>query len=398
MGATLVTATNILKEIYEPRIREQLQNWQKTSKRIEQTSEGVTSEVGGKYVVFPIHTKRNHGIGSRLEMEALPVAQNQAYARAQVSLSYQYGAIRLSGQSMELAQSNFQAFASVLDEEVNGIQRDLAKDFNRQIYGTSVGALGTVTGANATVTIPMTNTQYMEVGMLIDIYNSTGVTLKTQAAGVTIVTVNKNVSIVVDVAPGTATVAGDIAVRKGSLNREIIGLSQIVDDVAPVFNLDPAVEPVWKSVINSNASVNRALSESLMIKMIDDVYTNGGNTTAIFTTLGIRRSYFNLLNQQRRFTDTKEFEGGFKGLAFTTDNGDVPVISDVDCQPNRMYFMNEKELKIYRESDWGFMDRDGSKWQRVIGFDAYDATLYKYCQLGTHRRNSHGLIKDVTES
>lgn len=397
MGATLTTATNILKEIYEPRIREQLQNHQKTSKRIEQTSEGVTSEVGGKYVVFPIHTKRNHGIGARLEMEQLPTAQNQGYSRAQVGLSYQYGAVRLSGQSMELAQSNFQAFASVLDEEVNGVQRDLAKDFNRQVYGTSVGALATVTGVNATVTVPTTNTQYLEVGMLVDIYNSTGVTLKTQAAGVTIVSVTKNTNFVVDVAPSIATAANDIVVRRGSLNREIVGFSQIVDDTSVLFNIDPAVETVWKSVVNANAGVNRALSEGLMIKTVDDVYTNGGNTTVIFTTLGVRRAYFNLLNQQRRYCDTKEFEGGFKGLAFTTDNGEIPLISDVDCQPNRMYFMNEKELKIYRESDWSFMDRDGSKWQRVIGYDAYDATLYKYCQLGTHRRNSHAIVKDVTE-
>ena len=96
--------------------------------------------------------------------------------------------------------------------------------------------------------------------------------------------------------------------------------------------------------------------------------------------------------------NTQKFEGGFSGLGFTTDNGEIPVISDVDCQPNRMYFINEKELKIYREGDWSFMDRDGSKWQRVIGVDAYDSTLYKYCQLGTHRRNSHGIIKDVTEA
>ncbi|MFE1145197.1 phage major capsid protein [Streptomyces rochei] len=398
MGATLTTATNILKEIYEPRIREQLQNHLKTSKRIEQTSEGVTSEVGGKYVVFPIHVKRNHGIGARLEMEELPVARNQGYARAQVGLSYQYGSIRLSGQSMELAQSNFQAFASVLDQEVNGVQKDLAKDYNRQIYGTSVGALMTVSGANTTTTIPTTNTQYMEVGMIVDIYNAAGTTLKTAAAGVEVLAVNKNSSIVLATAPSTATAANDIVVRHGSLNREMIGLEQIVDDTTTLFNINPTVEPVWKSVINDNAGVNRALSESLMIKMVDDIYTNGGNTTAIFTTLGVRRSYFNLLVQQRRYCDTKEFEGGFKGLAFTTDNGEIPLISDVDCQPNRMYFLNEKEFKLYRESDWSFMDRDGSKWQRVIGYDAYDATLYKYCQLGTHRRNTHGLVLDVTES
>lgn len=396
MGATLTTATNILKEIYEPRIREQLQNWLKTSKRIEQTSEGVTSEVGGKFVVFPVHVKRNHGIGARLEMEQLPTAQNQGYARAQVRLAYEYGSVRLSGQSMELAQSNFQAFASVLDEEINGVQRDLAKDMNRQVYGTSVGILMTASGAYAVNTIPTTNTQYMEVGMLVDVYDSTGVTQK--ASNRTVVTVTKDTSIVVDGAAIATGAANDIVTRQGSLNREIIGFQQIVSDVGSLFDIDPTVEPLWKSVVNANGGVNRALSESLMIKMVDDVYTNGGNTTAIFTTLGVRRSYFNLLVQQRRYTDTKDFEGGFKGLAFTTDNGEIPVVSDVDCQPNRMYFINEKELKIYRESDWSFMDRDGSKWQRVIGYDAYDATLYKYCQLGTHRRNSHGIIRDITES
>ena len=396
MGATLTTATNILKEIYEPRIREQLQNWLKTSKRIEQTSEGVTSEVGGKFVVFPVHVKRNHGIGARLEMEQLPTAQNQGYARAQVRLAYEYGSVRLSGQSMELAQSNFQAFASVLDEEINGVQRDLAKDMNRQVYGTSVGILMTASGAYAVNTIPTTNTQYMEVGMLVDVYDSTGVTQR--ASNRTVTAVVKDVSITVDGAAIAAGAAGDIVTRQGSLNREIIGFQQIVSDTGILFDIDPTVEPLWKSVVNANGGVNRALSESLMIKMVDDVYTNGGNTTAIFTTLGVRRSYFNLLVQQRRYCDTKDFEGGFKGLAFTTDNGEIPVVSDVDCQPNRMYFINEKELKIYRESDWSFMDRDGSKWQRVIGYDAYDATLYKYCQLGTHRRNSHGIIRDITES
>lgn len=395
MGATLTTATNILKEIYEPRIRDQLQNWNKASKRIEQTSEGVTSEVGGKYVVFPVHTRRNNGIGARLEQEQLPTAQNQGYSRAQVSLAYLYGSIRLSGQSMELANSNFQAFASVLDQEVNGVQTDLLHDINRQTFGTHVGILGTATGAYAVNTIPMTNTQYIEVGQFVDIYASDAVTLR--AAGRNVTAVTQNVSIVVDGAAIAAGANNDIVVRNGSINRETIGFAEIVSNTGTLYNIDPTVETQWKSVMNGNAGTPRALSEGLMIKMIDDIYTNGGNTTVVFTTLGVRRAYFNLLTQQRRYTDTKDFEGGFKGLAFSTDNGDVPVVSDVDCQPNRMYFMNEKELKLYREKDWSFMDRDGSKWQRVIGFDAYDATLYKYCQMGTHRRNSHGLLSDLTE-
>lgn len=395
MGATLATANTILKEIYEPRIREQLENWNKASKRIEQTSEGVTSEVGGKYVVFPIHTKRNPGIGARLEMEQLPTAGNQGYARAQVSLAYLYGSIQLSGQSMELANTNFQAFASVLDQEVNGIQTDLSRDFNRQTFGTHVGVLMTSSGAYAVNTISTTNTQYIQIGMVVDIYASDATTLR--AAGRNVTAVTKNTSIVVDGAAIAAGANNDIVVRAGSINRETIGFAEIVSATSVLFGIDPAVETQWQSVMNGNAGVNRALSEGLMIKMVDDIYTNGGNVTVGFTTLGVRRAFFNLLTQQRRFCDTTEFEGGFKGLAFTTDNGDIPIVADIDCQPNRMYFINEKEIKIYREGDWSFMNRDGSQWQRVIGFDAYTATLFKYCNMGTHRRNSHGLLSDITE-
>lgn len=396
MGATLTTATNILKEIYEPKIQDQLQNELTTSKRLESTSEGVTSEVGGKYVVFPIHVKRNHGIGARLEMEQLPTAQNQGYASARVTLAYLYGAVRLSGQTMELAKTNAQAFASVLDQEMNGLREDVAKDMNRQVFGTSVGVLMTSTAAYAANTITTTNTQYMEVGMIVDIYDSTGVTLR--ATGRTVTAVNPNTSIVVDGAAIAAGASGDIVVRQGNLNRETIGLSQIISDTGTLYNIDPAVEAKWKSTVNANAGTNRALSESLMIKMVDDIRSQGGKTTLISTTMGVRRSYFNLLVQQREYHNTTEFEGGFKGLKFTTDNGEIPVISDFDCQPNRMYFINEKALKYYRESDWSFMDRDGSRWQRVIGFDAYDATLYTYRQLGCHRRNSQGVVRDITES
>jgi hypothetical protein len=396
LGATLTTATNILKEIYEPKIQDQLQNYNKASKRLEKSSEGITNKVGGKYVEFPIHVKRNHGIGARLENETLPTAQNQGYSQAHVRLAYLYGSIQLSGPSIELVNTDFQAFASILDEEVNGVQTDLAHDMNRQTFSTHVGALMTSTAAYAANTITTTNTQYMEVGMYVDIYASDATTLR--AAGRNVTAVNPDTSIVVDGAAIATGASGDIVVRNGSINRETIGFAEIVNNTGTLYDVDPTVDTVWKSVMNNNGGTPRALSEGLMTKMADDVYKNGGDTpTVIWTTLGVRRAYANLLTQQRRFANTTEFTGGFKGLAFTTDNGEIPVMTDVDCQPNRMYFLNEKKLKIYRENDWSFMDRDGSKWQRVIGVDAYTATLYTYRQLGTHRRASHGLLSDITE-
>jgi hypothetical protein len=134
-----------------------------------------------------------------------------------------------------------------------------------------------------------------------------------------------------------------------------------------------------------------------MINMVDTIRLRGGKVTALFTNLGVRRAYFNLLSQQRRMTNTQEFTGGFSGLAFTTDQGDIPMVVDTLAGPNTLKFVNEGELKIYQDADWSFMDRDGGMWLRSATTDGYSATMYQYVELGTHRRNTHGEIQDLTE-
>ena len=401
---TMTTVDNILKEVYEGNLQDQLQSDTVTLKRIERSSEGVTHEIGGKYVTFPIRTQRNHGIGARGEMEALPIARTQSYAQARVALKYLYGSLELSGQTFELAKTNSQAFAAALDEEMKGLRQSLAKDLNRQAYGTNAGKLSTATAAGTTTTFVVANSgaQYLEVGMFVDIFTSADAV---RVADATITGISEgatNTTVTFSPAAGVATASGDYITRDNSRNKELTGLSQIVAATGQVYNIDPATQPVWKSTVNSNGGTPRALSEGLLIKLIDDVRKQGGGTpTALFSNLGVRRSYFNLLVQQRRYSNTTEFEGGFKGLAFTTDNGDIPFVSDYDALPNSVYAVNEKEIKIYEAGDWSFMNRDGSNWQRVItsagSFDAYSCTLYKYMEIGTHRRNAHGLLADITE-
>lgn len=403
---TLATVDNILKEVYEDGgINDQLQSEVTALKRIERSSEGVTHEVGGKYVRFPVRTQRNHGIGARNENEALPIPRTQSYASAQVKLKYLYGAMELTGQTFELANTNSQAFASALDQEVNGLKEGLLKDLSRQVYGTNKGVMATANAGGSTTTfvLPDGNAQYLEIGMFVDIFQSNDtvrvadvtITNITSAAGVTTVTFTP--------AAGGATVSGDYITRDNSLNKEISGFDSIIQNTGVLYNIDPATTPVWTGNVDSNSGVNRALTEGLMINMVDSIRKRGGGVpSVIFCGLGVRRSYFNLLVQQRRMANTQEFTGGFSGLAFTTDSGEIPLISDLDAHPNTMYFVNEKELKVYEAGDWSFMDRDGSKWQRVITsagtFDAFDAILYKYLELGTHRRNAHGRINDLTEA
>lgn len=400
-STTLATVDSLLKEIYEPPLKDQLQSEVITLKRIEKTSEGVTNDVGGKYVVFPIRTRRNHGIGARRENEPLPNARTQRYASARISLKYLYGSCSLTGQTMELAESNPQAFVSALDSEVNGLKETLRKDTNRQVYGTSNGIIATIptgsTGAGTSHTVA--NIQYLELGMVVDVLSSDGVTVRVEETEITDINTS---TLAVTFDKSFDSTDADIITRWRSYGKETTGFQEIVSNTGTLYNISPTTEPVWKSTVTDNSGTNRALSEGMMIKMVDDIRTLGGNVTVMFTTLGVRRSYFNLLVQQRRYHETKEFEGGFKGLAFATDGGEIPLVADMDCQGNRIYFLNEKEIKLYQEGDWSFMNRDGSNWQRVItgegDFDAYKATMFKYCEMGTHRRNTHGVLKDLTEA
>lgn len=407
MPATLTTLSSIMKEVYEPDIRDQLQNEAVALKRIERTSAGVETKVGGKYVVFAIRTRRNHGVGSRNELEALPAPGQQGLNSGRVTLAYQYGGVELSGQTFELANEDYQAFTSALDVEVDGLKEDLVKDQNRQVYGTSRGTMSTATAAGATNTFTSLNgVKLLEEGMQVDIVDITTINNATptlRAADRQITAINTTTGVVTLSGAVFTTAIGDILVRQGSVNREIIGFESIVSATGTLYNIDPTVETKWKAaLVDANGGTNRALSEGLMINAVDAVRALGGHTSLILAGLGVRRSYFNLLVQQRRFTNTTEFEGGFRGLAFTTDKGDVPMVTDVDAPNNTMYFIDEKHLKLYRPHEWQWLNRDGNMWQRKItngqAYDAYNANMYIYNQLGTDKRNAHAVIKDITES
>jgi len=406
MAATLATIDSYLKEVYQGRIREQLNDEIVALKRITRSGSGVTNEVGGKYVTFPIHTRRNAGIGSRFESEALPTPGQQGHAAARVNLKYAYGGVQLTGQAISLSDTDAKAFARALDNEVEGLKNDLKKDMNRQVYGSGNGAIAVATGANTGAVVPVADARYFQIGMVVD--TQTGTTVDNTGLVVASVDLTPGANTVTfTTTPGTATANNDIIVRKGSGvaaagNRELTGLRAIVSDSGTLYNIDPTSEPEWKATVDDNGGTARALSESLMINMVDSIRTKGGSTTLILQSLGVRRAYFNLVSQLRQTVNTQEFTGGFSGLAFTTDRGEIPVVADVDAPLNKQWFINEDALTYYRDEDWHFIDRDGSMWKQVRDnsgdYDAYYARMVEYHELGTDRRNSHGVIEDITEA
>src|SRR5690606_21372769 len=272
------------------------------------------------------------------------------------------------------------------------------KDMNRQIYGNGSGAIGVITGAATGNAIPVKDARLFWVGSNVDI-----VTLPSTIA------ISNRVITGVDVANNTVTVSGaaptvsanQIITRQGSLSKEITGFAAIVDDTSVVYNINPAVEPEWRSEVDANGGTPRAITEQLMVQMTDRIRTRGGSTTVIFQSLGVRRAYWNLLSQLRTIVNDQDFKGGFTGLAFTTDGGEIPVVADVDAPLGKQWCMNEDALTFYRDEDWHWLDRDGSMFKQVRDttgvYDAWYAHLVERHELGTDRRNTHGLISNIIE-
>lgn len=396
MPATLTTVNAITKEIYQGKLQNQLSNEAVAYKRIERSSEGVESQVGGKYVTFPLKVRRNQGIGYRNELEQLQNGGQAGYDSVRVPLRYGYGRLRLSGQVMELATANYQAFANAMDLEMNGLKDDILKDTNRIIYGDGLGTITTTpvaTGAGNTATVA--DTRFLEVGSQIDIVSTAGVT---RVADRQVTAINQTTKVITfsGAAYAGGGAIGDLVVRQGNYGREPQGLRSIVANTGTLFNVDPTVQALWAATVNGNAGVNRALSEGLMIQLTDQVRVNGGKTSLILMSLGVRRAYFNLLTQQRRYTNTKEFAGGMTGLAF--NNGtEIPVVEDPDAPANTVWFLDESSFKIYRDADWSWLNRDGSIWKWVHDFDAYEAIMKQYWEVATNKRNANAVLQDVTE-
>lgn len=397
MSATMTTVNAMLKELYEGSIQNQLQEERVLIKRLERTAKGIGSDsVGGKYVVFPVKVSRNAGISYRDENVQLAPAGRQGYKSTQEQLKYGYGRVRLTGQLIDLAESDRQAFSSAMEEEMDGLKNDLAKDENHVAWGhidasvaSGIRAKLTATATSATQTVD--STQYLQEGGVYDVTN-----LGTPVAGgtaVSIVSINSATSVTFS---GSVTgTSGNYVGRTGNYNKEPNGIQKIVDSTGALHGLDPTTTSSWKSVEDGTTT---ALTELAMAKLMDDVRTAGGKIpTVIFASLGARRAYWQLQSSLRRFNEPKEFKGGLVGLSFMYGAADLPVVDDVEAPAKHMFFLHEPSIKIYRDKEWAWQNRDGAILKWVTDYDAWEGLMKQYWQIGTGQRNAHGKMTNITE-
>lgn len=402
MGITLTTASQILKEDYQPEISELLNNKTILMQRLQRNTE----DFEGKRAYLPLHTGRNEGIGARAEKGVLPAAGNQQYNAATWNMSYQYGRIEVSGPAMFSMKSDAGSFVRAVDSEVQGMVKDMSNDINRQLFGNGSGGLATPTTAQSTSTIVVDSTKFIRPGMALDIVADTTATTSYLANNNVVLSVT-NATTFVLTSPLSASTSATLSlvVRHGSYTNEMFGLNAAVNDGNPYsvagtavtfggLDRTTAANSIWKANRLNAASVN--LSLDLMEQSIDLADLNGdGDISLIITDYPQYRKYAALLIPDRRFPTANgqeiDLDGGFKALTYDGR----PVVKDKDAPATTMWFLDESTLMIFEMADFQWMDKDGSILCRVPNQDNYEATLFAYLQLGCSAPNKNTVLSSL---
>lgn len=397
-GATLTTLSAILKDYYLPPVVEQLNNTVLLLQRLEARDQ----ELFGNQAVVPVHTGRSGGIGARAEGGTLPSAGNQTYARAVYDLKYLYGRITVTGPSMAKTASEAGAFLQSLKSEIDGIQNDLKKDVARQLYGNGDGILAGAASFGPSTTVTILSDEPLRKGQ---IYNGQIVSVGTTANATSLASAQTVGSVSISgktfvIQASITTISGTHFVfRDGSVSAtgtvfETNGLSNLVSTAANTFggiDASQAANAYWD---NQRLASGGALTISNMQQAWNTVQFAGGEVSSMYTSMGVQRAYYSLLQAQVRYTEPGTLKGGFTTLEFMNK----PLIADIDAPFGKLFFCDERFVKLFSNRDWHFLDEDGHILKWVSGQDAWDAVLARYMQLGASRRNTQLVLTGITDA
>lgn len=428
----LTNLAEILKTVYGEGLKNQFNDEKTTYNQFPKSDR----KPSGKGYVFGIRYARTQSTGARAESALLPGPFTGKKDQGKILPRYNYGSIRLTGPAIDVAKGNTTAFVDSLSDEMDDIYQSIVVDMNRQCHWDGFGKVGVLSAAaTPSVTVPWTATfdndlgiAYMQEGMLIDFYGTTGVTANTKACSQRISSINPSTKVVTFEAaanlykvihPNTTIAAYtadateiptlSIAVKSGArlptwastdTPYEITGLEGIYDDgtvLASFEDITVASYPKWKANVIGNSGVNRELSIDLMLNAVDLTRMRSGlNVSTIRMGLGQRRKYANLLMPDVRFAPTV-LKGGYETLTFSGGDGSLEILVDPMQQPNKIYFEPSGVIQKYELTPLGWGNLDGNQMHRRSGYDEWDLFLRLYSNLGCEQRNCLTVLKDLVE-
>ncbi len=363
--------------------------------------------VGNEFRI-PIKAKRNQAVGFRSENETLPAPGSSKFTYLTEPMRHAYGVFNITGQLLKASESTDGAFKQAFKAEMDDTILSSKIDHNRAAFGDGSGKMATFRNIEAIgqTVLDVDTTINFRGGEVVDHVTSAGVVVNPALEVTDVDRVNRTITVTPALATASTTAQylvrasrdSTVAIPNNSQNKEIQGLASIVSPTGTLHAIAPASYPFWKS--NSQTGVG-AIGDTPLRNAVDGVGfesgvdLEGGNDFAMVTTRGVRSRYGATLTSLKQFTNAEsvKLHGGFTALMFD----EHPIFIDDQCPLGTMFGLSLNDLFWAQQSDWEWMDEDGSVLKQELGKDRYIAYLFKYSQLGTTRRNSHFILTGITD-
>ncbi len=402
VGSTGTYFDDALRIHYQPVIRTQFPQKSVLLQNLER-GDAKKIDTSGNFARITIQKSLHPSTGAKPEGYALPTKNYTRLETTDVYMRYNYGRIEVSGPVMRASRDNRGAVMKAMEVETEAVTKAMRNDINRQLAcGNGTGVLALLNGSSQTTTWTLDSllgigfttpsaigsevapTKYLVAGMYVDVGDATTyTTIDVDSASVT--TVNSATGVTGSTLSGMDD--NGYLMREDAAAYEMMGLRGIIDDSGHLDTLQGITRSTsgnsyWKSsVVDYGSAASPAtLTESYMQEAATLVEKNDGEVSFVLTTFGLRDSYVSILQSDKRFVNTTELKGGFKSVDF---NG-TPLVPDKDCTPYTMYFVDKSTLELYEQSPISWANEDGSVLSRVANYDAYEAFLYYYANLGAN--------------
>jgi len=404
MNITISQISALLEKLILPTIQDQLFNKTVLLKYFKKNVDGVTFNNDKIYITAL--TSGHSWVGFTGATGAITVGKSTDQQMV-VRSKYGYGSHIIWDSAIQTAKGKPGAIINLVKKLGKDLEKEFKKSLNRQLFGDGKGTLTQINGAgSATATHTVNSTRFLRVGQVLEVGTTTEIEAWT-ADEVTVATINSATSVTFTSPITTAN--NDKIIIKGVYNatdsqyEELDGLTNLVSnntvDAWSSFQGIPRATNDWaNSYVDATSAI---LTEAQIVDLVSNV-AEFGDTDLIITTVALRNKYSSLLQAQKRFMNTVDMKGWFKGLEVSVGEQPIPMVADYDCPAWNLFALDTEtfslaelnKLQYLADGSWAIMtnvyDVNGKR------IPAFQTTMKFYGNLVCTNPRANGKLTNKT--
>lgn len=404
MNVTIAQISALLEKLILPTIKDQLYNKTVLLKYFKKNADGVTFDNDKIYITAV--TSWHSWVAFTGGTWAIKVGKSTDQQMV-VSAKFWYGSHIIYDSAIQVAKGKPGALISLVKKLGKDLETEFKKSLNRQLYWNWEWVLTLINGAGvSTATQTVDSTRHLRVGQTLLVGTKAEIEAWT-ADSVTVSTINSSTSVTFTAAITTADndrVVTD-GVWDGSAYQELDWLTNLVsNETESAGSSFQGITRATNDWVNSYVdSTSAVLTEAQIIDLVTNI-SEFGDVDLIITTTTLRNKYSSLLSAQKRYLNTMDLKGWFKGLEVSVGEQPIPMVADYDCPAWNLFALDTSTwslaelnpLEYLKDGSWAILtnvyDTNGAR------IPAFQATMKFYWNLVCTNPRSNWKLTNKTAS